>query len=349
MKFQHSVALLPLCALVLNLVGCPDGDDENPSTSATESSATATGSDGDPITTSPSTSTTEPEEPTTTSTTAPDSESGTPGGPVDTTTTTAGPTAGEDTRGSTTDDTTTVGTTTDGDTQCGNGEVERDEECDEGEGNADGDYGGCNLDCTKQPFCGDGETQTELGEPCDPSDEELVEAAVCTDVCTWSGVIAFVTSEAYAGDLDGADGADEKCVTLASAAGLVHPEGYRAWISVGGDTANNRIPKVSDPYYRLDGVKIAENSGELFSGKLKSPINITEVKKAIGTSKVWTNTTPSGDAAGENTDCQSFHSMDDGDTAIVGRSDETGIGWTKQALMASCIDTWRLYCFSEQF
>jgi len=348
MNIQRSVVLLPLSALLLSLAGCPDGDDENPSTSATESSATAGDSDSDPTTTSPSTSTTEPDELTTTSTTAPDSDSDTTWAPTDTTTT-MGPTTGEDTSGSTTDDTTTVGSTTDGDSQCGNGEVERGEECDDGEGNTDGDYGGCNLDCTKQPFCGDGVTQSELGEPCDPSDEELVEAAVCTDVCTWSGVIAFVTSAAYAGNLGGADGADDKCVTLASAAGLVHPEGYRAWISVGDDTANNRIPKVSDPYYRLDGVEIAENSDELFSGKLKSPINITEAKKAIGTSKVWTNTTPSGDAASEDTDCQSFHSMDDGDAAIVGRSDQTGIGWTQQELMASCIDTWRLYCFSEPF
>ena len=65
-------------------------------------------------------------------------------------------------------------------------------------------------------------------------------------------------------------------------------------------------------------MEIAENSDELFSGKLKSPLNITEAKKTIGTSKVWTNTTPSGDAASEDSDCQSFHSMDDGDAARAG-------------------------------
>lgn len=341
--------LLPLCVLLACLAGCPNEGEESTGTSATESGAMADDSDGDPGTSSPSTSTTEDpgmSEPTSSSTTLPDDDSTT-----DTTTTTAGTTEDSDTSGSTGDDaTTTTGTSTGDEAECGNGLVEGIEECDKGEENADAEYGGCNLDCTLQPHCGDGDHQPELGEPCDPSDENFVEAAVCSDVCTWEGVIAFVTSQTYTGSLGGIDGADAICVQLANTAGLVKPEGYRAWLSVGeNDTPNTRIPKVNAPYYRLDGEKLAENIADLLDGKLKSPLNVNELKEPDIKGKVWTNTTPAGNMASDMDDCQSFHSMEVADAAIVGRPDDTDAGWTQQALMASCIDTWRLYCFSEAF
>jgi len=257
---------------------------------------------------------------------------------------------GENTRGSTTEDTDTdtAGSTTGDEPECGDGLLDPGEACDKGDKNADGDYGGCNLDCTQQPFCGDGETQTELGEACDPSDEELVEAAICTDVCTWSGVIAFVTSESYTGSLGGTDGAHEKCSLLADTAGLINPEGYRAWISIGSDNPNAGIPKVDDAYYRLDGKKIATNSQELFGGKLKNPLNIDENKASV-TAQVWTNTTPAGFAASDSADCQSFSSLDGKQAGIVGRTHETGAGWTQHPVQASCLHPCRLYCFSEAF
>ena len=332
------------------LAGCPEQDDVSTSTSATESSATMGDPDGDPSTSSPSTSTTDPEEPTSTSTTTADSDPTTTGGPPDTVTgSPTDATTSENTSSSTTEFTATAGSTTSDEPECGNGMLDPGEECDKGDKNADGDYGGCNLDCTQQPFCGDGETQSELGEDCDLSDEELVEAAICTDVCTWSGVIAFVTSESYTGDLGGTDAADEECVLLATAAGLVHPDGYRAWISVGSDNPSAGIPKVNDAYYRLDGKKIAANSQELFGGKLKNPLNITETMEQIGTSKVWTNTTPTGLTASDDADCQSFSSLDGKQTGIVGRTDQTDAGWTQHPVQASCLHACRLYCFSNAF
>ena len=338
-----------LSALILVLTGCPNEDDALTSTSATESGATEADSDGDPNTSTPSTSTTDDpdgQEPTSSSTTAPDDTTTTTGDPDDTTTT--GTTEDASTSGATDGDTTTTGDATGGASECGNGILEDGEECDKGEENDDGDYGGCNLDCTKQPYCGDGKYQPELGEICDRTADELVEAAVCTDACTWSGVIAFVSSGSYTGSLGGAEGADALCVGLADAAKLLNPEGYRAWISVDKDTAYSRIPKVLDAYYRLDGKQIASNYLDLFDGKLSNPLNIDEAKKERG-GKAWTNTTPAGHTASESDDCKSFSSMIGGDPGIVGFVGETGPAWTQQELKASCLNTWRLYCFSEAF
>jgi hypothetical protein len=338
-----------LSALLLGLAGCPNDGDELSSTSATESSATEGDSDGDPSTSSPSTSTTEdPDfpEPTSPSTTAADDTTTTTGDPDDATTTTT--TEDSSATDATDGGTTTMGDTTGGASECGNGIEEDGEECDKGEDNADGDYGGCNLDCTKQPYCGDGKHQPELGEICDRTADELVEAAVCTDACTWSGVIAFVTSQSYLGSLDGTEGADSICVAHAEAAGLLNPDGYRAWISVSNDNADSRIPKVNDSYYRLDGKEIALSSDQLFSGKLLRPLNVDE-NKAVKTTKVWTNTTPAGLAASEDADCQSFSSMSGKVMGIVGQTDKTDAGWTQQDDAVTCILSWNLYCFSEAF
>lgn len=344
---------LSLIALVVGLAGCPHDDGEGTSTSATESSASSSDSGGEPSASSPMSSATEtdgPVEDTSTSATGLDTEPSTTGDTDTSSSSTGGdPTSGGATTGSTSMNVTTDDGTTSDVAECGDGFVDAGEECDDGDLNNDGGYGGCALDCTLQPHCGDGKHQPEFGEPCDPSDKDLVEASVCSDVCTWSGVIAFVSSKTYTGNLGGIDGADEICVTLADAAGLINPGGYRAWLSVGTNAPSKRIPKVDDAYYRLDGKKIADNSGALFGGKLQNPLNVTELKKVVSTSKVWTNTTPAGVAASEVDDCQSFSSMGFADSATVGRTDVTGSGWTQQVLMASCIDTWRLYCFSEEF
>jgi len=49
---------------------------------------------------------------------------------------------------------------------CGDGMRNGPEQCDEGEDN-DGEYGGCNEDCTRAPYCGDHIVQSGSGEQCD--------------------------------------------------------------------------------------------------------------------------------------------------------------------------------------
>ena len=232
---------------------------------------------------------------------------------------------------------------------CGDGIDDPGEECDLGnEKNGPGTYGGCNDDCTLQPHCGDGKHQP-VDEECDPSDPLFAEAAVCTDACTWKGVIVFLTSEAVKGDFGGVAGADVVCRGFAEEAGLQRWEEYRAWLSVGANTAASRVPLVDRPYYRLDGLEIAENSGKLLSSKLLQPANISEKKKNLGFCPVWTNSLPDGMTTSESLDCQSFSNPDAADEAYVGFANKTDDQWTHAEVTSYCSDSARLYCFSPAF
>lgn len=51
--------------------------------------------------------------------------------------------------------------------RCGNGELDQGEECDDGAASNDGDYDGCNTDCTFAPRCGDAVVDRAEGEACD--------------------------------------------------------------------------------------------------------------------------------------------------------------------------------------
>ncbi len=51
--------------------------------------------------------------------------------------------------------------------RCGDGTTTATEECDDGEANMDGVYGGCTSECKFGPFCGDGMTDASGGEQCD--------------------------------------------------------------------------------------------------------------------------------------------------------------------------------------
>ena len=339
------VVLLPL------LVGaCPDAASEV--TSDTQGSSSSDSSEEDPET-MPSMSVGEPA--TSTTGTTGSSSDGTTSDTTSTTTdatTTLPDTTTDDTtsEGTTSGTGSTTGGTTDADEPvCGDKIVDPGEGCDLGEKNGEGVYGGCNEDCTPQPACKDGEYQAEF-EECDPSDPELAEAAVCTDACTWDGVIVFVSSLSTTGGFGGLDGADTICQDLAEAAGLVMPEQYRAWLSVGGDNpAKDRVPLVADPYYRLDGKKIALNSTGLLGAKLLNPLNVTETKGIVGQTRVWTNTQADGTTASTKSDCQSFSSPEETDTGRVGLVGKTDGTWTDTGGLASCQWYGRLYCFSAAF
>ncbi|MDX1608070.1 MAG: DUF4215 domain-containing protein [Candidatus Spechtbacterales bacterium] len=78
-------------------------------------------------------------------------------------------------------------------TICGNGIVEANEECDEGDGNNTGGYSTtiagrqCNPDCTWAPYCGDTIVQTLHNEECDDGNNE--EDDFCTADCKDKAVV----------------------------------------------------------------------------------------------------------------------------------------------------------------
>lgn len=56
-----------------------------------------------------------------------------------------------------------------------------DEDCDFGDGNNTGDYGGCTVNCKAGPHCGDGFTSGP--EECDDGAQNGVGTSRCTTAC----------------------------------------------------------------------------------------------------------------------------------------------------------------------
>jgi hypothetical protein len=91
---------------------------------------------------------------------------------------------------------------------------------------------------------------------------------------------AFVTSARYvAGNLGGRSGADAKCTTHATNAGL--PGNYKAWLATGNPA--NELGRADTQfgaggYNRTDGQVFARNKSELVAGKIRHPLWLDEAK-----------------------------------------------------------------------
>jgi len=324
-------------SLVIALAGCPTGGEDGGS-SATEGNDT-TSSSGDSDATASEGSDASSDPVVSTSTTGGNSTSTSTG---QQTTSLDNSSTSEGTSGTSTSSTSTATT---GGSLCGDGILDQDEECDAGEEN--GIEGGeCSVDCTL-PSCGDGYFNSDE-EECDGSDPDFVETAICTDVCTWEGVIAFVTFETFQGDFGGLTGADTLCKTAAKDGGLTSPNGYRAWLGVSPESAASHIPLVDKPYYRLDGEMIALKKDDLLDGKLLAPLVVTELKSTLMFAPVWTNSNADGSIKSLTEDCQSFTSPSDGELGGVGLTGKTDSSWTDFGT-STCDRHRRLYCFSEAF
>ena len=173
---RNLALLLPALLLACDAGSTPAGDTDD------GSSSTGGTSGADPEGTTSGETTDGPE-------TTDDDTSGGPddtsGGPDDTTGDTTG---SDDTTGDTTgsDDTTgdeSSSTTDDPQSVCGDGVIEGDEVCDDGDDN--GEYEQCADDCSGPgPFCGDGQTDAAF-EQCD--DGDAVDGNGCNVDCVVSG------------------------------------------------------------------------------------------------------------------------------------------------------------------
>ena len=123
--------------------------------------------------------------------------------------------------------------------------------------------------------------------------------------------------------LGGIAGGDAKCVAQATAAGLANAANFKAWLS---DSSTNALAHVivtaTGPWYRLDGVKIADDKTALTTAPLLSTINYTETGTYVGDQTVWTGT---GRAGWSST----------GDAIWTNLSDQ------------NCSGTRALYCFED--
>ena len=304
------------------------------------------------------------------------------------TTTTVDPPGGTTVEPETTDLTTTStsstapGPTTDDPAPaCGDGVLDPGEECDDGANNAD--YGpcttacstancgdgfvfagvefcdageqngvdgsGCSEDCAIVGYCGDG-LRDPLLEECDLGPDNG--GPICTGTCSLQGLIVFVTSSTFTGDLaahdpkdlSGIAGATAICQAHATAANLHNPELFDAWISAGAPNAPaSRFPDAimsETPFVRpVDGTVVASSWSQLTSGSLQNPINRTELGDKLDNALVWTNTAPDGTASEPAAHCAGWTSANPQEFGGRGWADTVEYAWTE-------LDTW--FCNDER-
>jgi hypothetical protein len=108
----------------------------------------------------------------------------------------------------------------------------------------------------------------------DPDNECPTGECYAGPVCE-TGKIAFVTSAQYNGNLGGLTGADTICNQHATNACL--PGTYMAWLSDSTATPNTRFTQSAIAYRKVDGTLLASNYGNLVSGNILAPLNLTEL------------------------------------------------------------------------
>ena len=158
----------------------------------------------------------------------------------------------------------------------------------------------------------------------------------------------FVTSQTYkGGDLGSVAGGDTICQARATAAGLTGT--FKAWLS---DSSTDAIDNVTTgattdgPFYRLDGVKIADNKAALIN-TATTPLFTAITRDETGaynSNSVWTGTSPTGVLTANN--CVNWTSSSGGDHGTSGIEVESNSGWTTWSTVA-CNGNAALYCFED--
>jgi cysteine-rich repeat protein len=254
--------------------------------------------------------------------------------------------------------------------KCGDGIKQANELCDDGDNNAD--TKACKSDCTPN-VCGDGALHDGV-EECD--DNNTIATDACTDTCTnakcgdgavqagaeqcddkndnnsddcandckFNGTRVFVTAGAWNGDLGGISGANTKCQVAADSKGL--GGAWIAWISTDQSSAADNFKKSNQPYFLLNGVKIANNWADLTNGSLLAAINVTENNTpGANTVRVWTGTNNAGGTTGIISRCDGWTK-----TGLwagrTGRRDRTNGEWTNNST-DNCGGSSHLYCFEQ--
>ena len=185
------------------------------------------------------------------------------------------------------------------------------------------DTGGESSSGGPAPVCGDGEVEGE--EECD--DGNAIEGDGCLSNCTREWFV-FVTSDpGTQGNLGGVIGADYECRHRATTLFLPNGERYKAWISTSEVQPKDRLYHARGPYKLVNGLRVAANWDALVSGSLDNPINVTEHGQTA-TSGVFTGTLPDGSRVPNSTHCDDWTDNDGDNFGWFGASTESDKNWT---------------------
>lgn len=161
--------------------------------------------------------------------------------------------------------------------------------------------------------------------------------------------IVFATSQKYDGNLGGIAGANAKCQSAATAAGLSGT--YYAWVSISfGDDPFIRFSRHTGPYVLRNGTKIADDFYDLTSGNLIYAINMDQNGSAVS-GNVWTGTRWSGFSSGNQSDqyvnCNGWSTNSDNVKGYYGVSTSNSSTWSEYGGYVLCSQQLSLYCFQQ--
>ncbi len=121
------------------------------------------------------------------------------------------------------------------------------------------------------PFCGDGVVEGD--ETCD--DGNAIPGDGCQE-CARDSIIFVTSEFYQGFALGGLNGADQRCRSLAAKAGLERPLTFTAWLSTPTTTAEDRLVHSRGRYILVNGLVVAQNWEGLTSGTLENPIMVDE-------------------------------------------------------------------------
>lgn len=227
-------------------------------------------------------------------------------------------------------------------TNCGNGTPDPGEECDNGPENSDEEANACRSDCLLA-HCGDDIQDTD--EECDDGNHAGGDSCDSSCRIEFDHKI-FVTSQSFAADMGGLNGADTKCQTLAEQAGLAG-----AWKAVLSDSLRSVRGRIS-----LRG-KVVNMKNETVSGRADdfwmedhgAAIKYDE-NGNLRETMVRTASYASGQMAYVTWEkaCNNWGSrLPSPEPLRVGLSNAMNRSWTRSNSEINCGDAAALYCIQE--
>lgn len=232
--------------------------------------------------------------------------------------------------------TTSTGTTGPDLPDCGDGDIDLGEECDDGPGNSDA--GTCTSAC-RTAKCGDGLRCSA----CDPIEECDAANDFCSDTCLLPGKLIFATATLHAGNV-GIMAADQICQDLGDN-NFSAPRDFVAWLS-GSQAISGRIGVTSSPYLLPGGEVVADGTKSLLNGEIQHAVDqdptgatIMAGSDCAAENLAWTGSLAGGSPA-------PMHCSDWTNIAGIGLAGSLAAAdfmWTERC-DADCSATLRLYC-----
>jgi hypothetical protein len=159
-----------------------------------------------------------------------------------------------------------------------------------------------------------------------------------------AGKRVFITGDKFTADFGGISGADAKCATAASMAGLNGT--FKAWISTTTVNAIDRIVDVA-PWVDLQGATQFAAKVDLGTGPITG-VWYDEFGHFLSSDRIWTGTGSRGkyQSALNAAPCGEWTSAGRLDQARIGMVGQTGINWTSMS-GTTCDQLGHLICLEQ--